>query len=112
MLYINLKTKIMNIALLETWTESERGWGSRNDGCTLHLTKEDYKKYVEEYWKTMPDKVPDEYSRPDGNLKAVVISDDLLKSLNESKKFGICLWQSEFREKKNSKEIMYMEDAL
>lgn len=26
----------MNTAFLDTWTESERGWGQRSDGCSIH----------------------------------------------------------------------------
>lgn len=46
------------------WEESERGWGTRDDGYSLHATKNDAEKYVEDYWEGMPNCVPDEYSRP------------------------------------------------
>lgn len=60
------KTKL-NLAFLDTWTESESGCGRRDDGCSIHLTKVDYKKYVEEYWAGMPEKTPHEYARPGGS---------------------------------------------
>ena len=100
------KTKVMNKAYLDTWTESERGWGQRPDGCTIHLSEEDYKTYVADYWSTMPDTVQDEYSRPDGGLREVTISDELLEQLKKSKN-GIRLWQSDFREKKESNDILF-----
>ena len=50
----------------QNWLESERGWGQRPDGYTLHLTTSDRDAYVRAYWDRMPDEVPDEYSRPDG----------------------------------------------
>lgn len=54
------------ILVLE-WLESEAGWGQRPDGCTIHLSEEDMKKFVKEYWAKMPDRsqgVPECYSRP------------------------------------------------
>jgi hypothetical protein len=51
---------------LQDWIESERGWGTRPDGYTLHLTKSDRDAYVRAYWSRMPDEVPDEYSAPHG----------------------------------------------
>jgi hypothetical protein len=100
------KTGTMKTAFLDTWTESERGWGQRSDGCTIHLSKEDYKDYVENYWAGMPKEVPDEYSRPDNNLREVAISDKLYEQVKKSKN-GICLWQTEFRESKDKNEILF-----
>ena len=40
----------MKTAFLDTWTESEAGWGKKDDGGSIHSTKEGYKSYVEEYW--------------------------------------------------------------
>ena len=39
----------MKKVYLQHWEESERGWGIRPDGCSLHLTLEDRKKYIEKY---------------------------------------------------------------
>lgn len=52
--------------IVQKWEESERGWGTRPDGYSLHLCDEDRKAYIRDYWNSMPDEVPDEYSRPDG----------------------------------------------
>lgn len=54
----------MPAAFAVNWTEYERGWGSRPDGHTLHVSKELAEKFVEDYWAKMPDDVPDEYSSP------------------------------------------------
>jgi hypothetical protein len=96
----------MNTVLLETWTESERGWGQRSDGCSLHKNKDDYQKYVEKYWEGMPSETPDEYSRPDKNLREVVVSDELFEQVSSSDN-GIRLWQSEFRSKREKHEILF-----
>lgn len=65
--------------IYQEWCESERGWGIRNDGCSLHLTKTDLEKFIKEYWSTMPDKVPDEYSRPQGKPYLVEVKDELYR---------------------------------
>ena len=93
-------------AFLETWTESEAGWGSRSDGATIHLTREDYKKYIERYWSKMPDKTPSEYVRNDSNLKEVVISESLYKKVKKSED-GIRLWDFEVDKLKENNEILY-----
>ena len=96
----------MNTAFLDTWTESESGWGQRSDGCSIHLSKEHYKQYVEEYWDSMPDSVPDEYERPDSNLREVVISKNLFNKLSKSKN-GIRIYNTDFRELKTKNEILF-----
>lgn len=50
----------------QKWEESEEGWGVRPDGFSLHLTKEGLKRYINEYWDSMPEEIPAEYSRPCG----------------------------------------------
>lgn len=95
------------IVVLETWTESEAGWGQRPDGASLHLNKEDYKKFVQEYWDDMPDETPHEYSRPNDNLNAVRVSSDLYKKLKGSG-CGIRLWRGEFNKLKEEGQIQYI----
>ena len=58
----------MKTIVIQTWTESEKGWGTRPDGYSLHLSEQDLDKFVELYWKDMPAQVPHEYSRPDASL--------------------------------------------
>lgn len=92
--------------VLDTWTESERGWGQRPDGCSLHLTIEDYNLFLEDYWADMPDSAPDEYSRPDGNLKIVKVSSEIYGRVKETLN-GIFVWEREFNKLKESKDIDY-----
>ena len=40
------------------WEESERGWGTRPDGCSLHISEEDYHKFIRAYWDKQPAEVP------------------------------------------------------
>lgn len=59
--------------VVQKWVESERGWGTRPDGFSLHLTDTDCEAFIKDYWDGMPDEVQDEYSRPDGtSYKATV----------------------------------------
>lgn len=46
------------------WEETERGWGSRPDGLSLHATDEGARAYLKAYWDRQPDgPAPDEYDR-------------------------------------------------
>lgn len=56
-------------AVLQEWEESERGWGVRPDGATLHLTQTDRDIYVDGFNKEFNppmDEAPDEYRRVSG----------------------------------------------
>lgn len=63
--------------VVQKWEESERGWGVRPDGYSLHIDDVQRKLYIEAYWAKMPKEAPAEYSRPSGTpYKAVVELDD------------------------------------
>lgn len=62
-----MTTKKTMKVFYETWTESERGWGTRPDGCSFHIDNAERDRFVKEYWDKQPPETPDEYSRPDGN---------------------------------------------
>lgn len=47
------------------WTERERGWGQRPDGCSLHSSKQEWERYWSEAKSRMPKEAPDEYEWPD-----------------------------------------------
>lgn len=69
-----MASKIQKYTLIRVdWVESERGWGTRPDGYSLHLTNEDYDAYERAYWSKQPEQVPDIYSRPYGQHKTVTI---------------------------------------
>lgn len=53
------------VVIRKNWIESERGWGQKPDGYSLHLTEEDMKEFIREHWAEWPDKVPDWYYGPD-----------------------------------------------
>lgn len=64
-----------NMVVCQKWEESERYWGTRPDGFSLHISYEALRRYVKGYWDSMPDEAPDEYSRPDGTPYPVGVSD-------------------------------------
>ncbi|PIN75387.1 hypothetical protein COV18_04325 [Candidatus Woesearchaeota archaeon CG10_big_fil_rev_8_21_14_0_10_37_12] len=64
-----------------SWEESEEDWGVRPDGSSLHLSQNDYHRYIKEYWRKMPDDVPCEYSRPAGSLCEAQVTDSLYQRI-------------------------------
>lgn len=52
------------MVVVQPWIESERGWGQRPDGYSLHASYAECQAYIAAYWQRQPDYVPDEYSRP------------------------------------------------
>ena len=106
------KTSLEEITYLN-WEETERGWGTRPGGCSLHLSEEDSKRFVQAYWDGMPDSVPDEYSRPTstpshlfGKTVKAYVSNRLYKQIKASKR-GIRLWRHEEDEAVKNKDLAY-----
>lgn len=95
-----VKKKLYEVVCV-SWTESEAGWGCRPDGCSLHLKESDRVTFYKEYLNNLPEEVPHEYSRMDGNPEIVYVSEDLFEKVNKSKN-GIMLWESEYRKIQNN----------
>jgi hypothetical protein len=88
--------------IVQEWEESERGWGVRPDGASLHLTETDRKAYCEDFWKREKKsnpggEVPDEYTRESGGPKTMEVDETVYQKIKKSK-HGITLWQTEYRE--------------
>jgi hypothetical protein len=70
------------------WVESERGWGQRPDGYSLHISGEVAKEYSDDYMErqrgALGNDVPDEYSYP-GSLRLVRVNEEIY---NEVKNRG------------------------
>lgn len=83
--------KVERNAIYQYWMESEREWGQRPDGFSLHLTNSDLENFIKEYWNSMPDRVLDEYSYPDNifsTAKIVSVPEAAYQMLIEAKKAG------------------------
>lgn len=93
--------------VVQEWEESERGWGVRPDGATLHLNEADRVQYCKEFWERMKayDKehgitgAPDEYSRESGRPFLMDVDKATYKRVQASKN-GAVLWQHEYRKLK------------
>lgn len=74
-------------AYLQYWEESERGWGIRPDGCSLHIDLESHTEYVDMIYRdrTFHHNVPYEYDRVVGDAVPVEVIDSLYQSLVDKK---------------------------
>lgn len=88
------------------WEESERGWGTRPDGCSLHLGLDNYRKYLEEHWQGMPNFVPDEYDRPAGEPITITVTKDIYARV-EKNDGNLRLCQSELHDLREKNKILY-----
>jgi len=74
------------IILYQAWEESERGWGVRPDGYSLHVDGAHHKEYVEAFWKEQRShdggEVPHEYTRESGSPVPVNVSDEVYQQLS------------------------------
>lgn len=70
-------------ALCQKWEESERGWGTRPDGYSLHLSEDDRARFIQAYWDEMPAGVPYEYARPDGTPYWCSVGEEIYKKIKE-----------------------------
>lgn len=82
----------MNRAYYIQWEESERGWGVRPDGYSLHLTAEDalihklkvLKQQADYYKGKGPNYVPDEYTRV-GSEGEIMVPDEIYAKLEKER---------------------------
>lgn len=72
----------MNKVIMQLWEESEKEWGVRPDGCSLHLDLIERKRFIDGiYQSRSKDVVPDEYERIIGGEMEVFVEDDLFNSI-------------------------------
>lgn len=81
------------IAYIQIWEESERGWGTRPDGYSLHFTVADAHnfrvRFLQDQVKWFESQgelgVPDEYTRPYGEPYPVSVDKELYEQLAKDK---------------------------
>ena len=83
--------KLQEIVYVD-WTESERGWGLRPDGCSLHLNEHEYELFLRDYNRSLPEDVPDEYSFT--NKPVVAYSSNSLVEKIKTSEHGLRLYGS------------------
>lgn len=87
----------MTTVIVQKWEESERGWGCRPDGYSIHFSETDRKSYIDTYWKEMPKDSPDEYSRPHGTAYEATIASLTDAQLETMKVLhGLRLWDNAY----------------
>lgn len=79
----------MKTVVIQHWLETERGWGQRPDGVSLHLTNDDLKAFCKDYWDRMPAEVPAEYSKECGAPQLIDVEDYVYEDLERSKNNGV-----------------------
>lgn len=72
------------VVVCQRWEESERGWGVRPDGFSLHIHPGDREAFIERHWDELPVETPDEYDRPSGEPFEVGVSEAEYEGLAES----------------------------
>lgn len=71
----------MPTIVVQAWVESERGWGCRPDGVSLHRSSSDREAFIAAYWATMPDTAPSCYARPGGPPSLMDVDDTVFTSV-------------------------------
>jgi len=72
-------------AVYVSWTESERGWGMRPDGCSIHLSMDEWRRYLKEWTAKQPKEVPAEYTAPSTPHPIDISDKKLITKLKEKK---------------------------
>lgn len=78
----------MSTVVCQLWDESERGFGRRPDGWSVHKSEVDHKAFCKEYWDRQPKgPAPAEYTAECGSpfLMDLDARSKLYKSLMKSK---------------------------
>jgi len=75
----------MNKVILQLWEESERGFGTRPDGCSIHIDSDNRNNYIKSIYDSRKDEVPNTYDKIIGSELEAFIDDELFKKLNEEK---------------------------
>jgi len=98
----------MNKVILQLWEESERGWGTRPDGCSLHTDFSNRKQYVESLYEGRSEVAPDVYERVIGDPIPAFVTDNLYNRILKDK--SIRLFENELNNLINLEEIIIKHD--
>ena len=99
----------MNKCYFQRWEESERGWGVRPDGCSIHLNLDFHKSYLRDIYNIRQHEalVPDEYDRIIGYVCECFISDSVFQLVQNQG--SIRLMEHEMKNLFNLEEIIFKE---
>ena len=88
----------MTNVVCQKWKKSERDWGEKPDGYSLHLTIVDRNAYVREYWTEQHkeySEAPAEYSRTCGTPYLCEVNAKTFKKVQASKN-GIRIYDNKY----------------
>lgn len=73
---------------IQNWEESERGYGTRPDGFTIHVDRKQRDEYVDWYYKTFNNSsyAPNSYTRIDGLPIEIEVSEELYDLIDKATK--------------------------
>lgn len=84
----------MKTIYLQFWEESERGWGVRPDGASIHINIQSHKNYINEIYSDRNlNQIPNEYERAVGTPIEVIATDSIYELLLSSKNMRIPQYQ-------------------
>ena len=69
----------MNKCVFQLWEESERGFGTRPDGCSIHIDSDNRNNYIKSIYDSRKDEVPNIYDKIIGSELEAFIDDELFK---------------------------------
>lgn len=72
--------------LAQQWIESERGWGVRPDGYSLHIDDDCRRAFIKKYWDGMPNATPAVFSAPYGDPELIPVTEEVYNTVAESPK--------------------------
>ncbi len=104
---------LLKVVLVE-WTEYERGWGQRPDGCSLYLTEQSAKQHIQEEFDSRDSNyVPDEYSQPTDARYAFIQNQDLKDKLkNHDFTNPFWLFNREYNELRKNESIIVSQERV
>ena len=85
----------MNKVILQIWEESERGWGTRPDGCSMHIDLKERENYIQSIYdsRKSDESIPDEYERIVGEGVEAFIEDALFELVQKDKSLRLTQYQ-------------------
>ena len=75
----------MTKLICQKWEESERGWGVRPDGYSIHASMDNRDTYIRLHNDAMPEEIQDEYSRPSGTPYKFEATDEQWDAINQAR---------------------------
>ena len=85
----------MNKVFLQIWEESERGWGTRPDGCSMHIDLKERENYIQTIYdsRKSDESIPNEYDRIVGEGVEAFIEDALYALVEKGKSLRLTQYQ-------------------